>query len=377
DETLLLLQSLMQCRSITPLDAGCQQLIIDRLTPLGFQARSFSTPTVTNHWITHGQGKPLFVFVGHTDVVPPGDERQWTSPPFTPTLRKGYLFGRGATDMKSGIAAMVTAMERFITHHPHHPGTLALLLTSDEEGPALEGTRVVVDFLRETGLTPDAVLVGEATSETYLGDTLKIGRRGSMHGELTVHGKQGHIAYPHLAHNPIHAAGAALTALSNVTLDEGNAHFSPSSLQFHTLSAGTGATNIIPGSLSAHFNIRFCPISTPASIERQLRATLDTLPNLSYTLTLHTTCEPYYSGRTAFSDLCQTTIQQVTGVSSQLSTVGGTSDGRFFADLRCPIVELGPRITSAHQIDEQIAVDELTTLSAIYEQVLINLLAIA
>ncbi len=371
--TLALAMELIRRRSVTPEDAGCQALLAQRLKPLGFTIDWMRFGEVENLWARRGAEGPLFVFAGHTDVVPPGPEVQWQSPPFEPTLRNGHLYGRGAADMKSSIAAMVTACERFLAAHPEPKGSIAFLITSDEEGPAVDGTVKVVERLEQRNEKIDWCLVGEPTCATRLGDTLKNGRRGSLGGRLRVLGKQGHIAYPHLANNPIHAALPALTELTAIRWDEGNAFFPPTSFQISNIHGGTGATNVIPGELEVLFNFRFSTEVTEETLRQRVESLLDSHGfdhELEWTLSGH----PYLTRPGRLVEACRRAIREVTGMEAELSTSGGTSDGRFIAPTGAQVVEFGPLNATIHQIDERIGVEELEQLSGIYERILEQLL---
>ncbi len=371
--TLALAMELIRRRSVTPEDAGCQALLAQRLKPLGFTIDWMRFGEVENLWARRGAEGPLFVFAGHTDVVPPGPEVQWQSPPFEPTLRDGHLYGRGAADMKSSIAAMVTACERFLAAHPEPKGSIAFLITSDEEGPAVDGTVKVVERLEQRNEKIDWCLVGEPTCAARLGDTLKNGRRGSLGGRLRVLGKQGHIAYPHLANNPIHAALPALTELTAIRWDEGNAFFPPTSFQISNIHGGTGATNVIPGELEVLFNFRFSTEVTEETLRQQVESLLDSHGfdhELEWTLSGH----PYLTRPGRLVEACRRAIREVTGMEAELSTSGGTSDGRFIAPTGAQVVEFGPLNATIHQIDERIGVEELEQLSGIYERILEQLL---
>jgi succinyl-diaminopimelate desuccinylase len=380
--TLELAQQLMRRPSQTPLDGGCQTLIADRLTPLGFVCEAFDAgpadAPVRNLWALRagsgGADAPVFVFAGHTDVVPPGPIERWSSDPFEPSLRDGRLYGRGAADMKSSLAAMVVAIERFLAAHPAPRGAIALLLTSDEEGPALHGTVHVCDVLRQRGQRLDWCVVGEPTSGARLGDTIKNGRRGSLSGRLTVRGVQGHIAYPQLARNPVHEAAPALAELVATRWDEGNAHFPPTSWQISNVHAGTGATNVIPGELVVDFNFRFSTESTPDALKSRVHALLERHA-LDYRLDWTLGGEPFLTAPGALSDALGAAIRAECGVDPELSTSGGTSDGRFIAKLCAQVVEFGPTNASIHKVDESIGVDELDPLAAIYRRTLEALVA--
>jgi len=378
--TLHLTEQLIACRSVTPHDGGCQDLIRARLAPLGFAFETLvSGPDdfrVTNLWaVRRGRDAkaPLLAFAGHTDVVPTGPLEQWRSDPFVPTHREGRLHGRGAADMKSSLAAMVVATEEFLAAQPAHRGSLAFLLTSDEEGPAVDGTVKVVEWLRAQGVRMDACIVGEPTSVDKLGDMVKNGRRGSLSGKLTVKGVQGHIAYPHLAKNPIHLAAPALAELAGIEWDRGNAYFPPTSWQTSNIHAGTGASNVIPGALVVDFNFRFCTESTPESLKARVHAVLDR-HGLDYTLDWTLGGEPFLTPVGTLSEALAAAIRAETGVATELSTTGGTSDGRFIAKICPQVIEFGPLNASIHKIDEWVEVASLEPLKNIYRRTLEALL---
>ncbi len=370
--TLELAMELIRRRSITPEDAGCQNLLAERLERLGFRVERLRFGEVDNLWARLGDDAPLFAFAGHTDVVPPGPVERWQSPPFEPTLQDGCLYGRGAADMKGSIAAMVTACERFLaTSRP--AGSIAFLITSDEEGPAVDGTVKVVEHLEKRDEKIDWCLVGEPTCAERLGDTLKNGRRGSLGGRLRVFGKQGHIAYPHLAQNPVHAALPALTELCATEWDRGNAFFPPTSFQISNIHAGTGATNVIPGELEVSFNFRFSTEITDAELRRRVESILEA-GGFDYALEWTLSGQPFLTPAGRLVDAARAAVGEVTGLEPQLSTSGGTSDGRFIAPTGAEVVELGPLNATIHQIDERVGVQELEQLSAIYERILDRLL---
>ena len=377
--TLLLAERLIACTSVTPADGGCQALIAERLTAIGFECHSLvSGPPefeVTNLFaIRRGtepgaEPGPCLAFAGHTDVVPPGPLAQWHSDPFVPTHRDGRLYGRGAADMKSSLAAMVVACERFVAANPAHRGSIAFVLTSDEEGPANDGTVKVCEWLQARGERLDACIVGEPTSVHAVGDMIKNGRRGSLSGRLTVIGVQGHIAYPHLARNPIHALAPALAELAGMRWDEGNAHFPPTSWQVSNLHAGTGATNVIPGDAVLDFNFRFSTESTPEALKAQVHAVLDRHA-LEYTLDWTLGGRPFLTRPGRLTAAVDAAIHEVTGLRTELSTTGGTSDGRFLAQICPEVIECGPVNASIHKVDEHIAVADLEPLRAIYQATL-------
>jgi succinyl-diaminopimelate desuccinylase len=368
-KVLELTQQLIACPSVTPDDAGCQGILIDRLQAVGFEITPLPFADTTNLWARHGKNAPLLVLVGHTDVVPPGPLPRWTSEPFKPEIRDGYLYGRGATDMKSGLAAMICAAEAFVTAHPNHRGSIAFLITSDEEGHSLNGTVKVVDYLMKNGETIDWCLVGEASSEEQLGDTIKVGRRGSLGGILTIYGKQGHIAYPQLADNPIHRALPALVELSTTPWDQGNEVFQPTSFQISNFQAGTGANNVIPGELKLLFNFRFSPVVTAEDLQQKVEMILQR-HQLKYELNWRVSAQPFFTPQGALLKATREAVQEITGVAAHLSTVGGTSDGRFIAPTGAQVVEFGPCNRTAHQINEHIKVGDLEKLVQVYQRIL-------
>ena len=370
---LELCRDLVRRPSVTPDDGGCQELLRARLEPLGFSCRELPFAEVQNLWAVHGHDGPLIVLAGHTDVVPTGPQQAWTSPPFEPTLRDGYLYGRGTADMKGSLAAMVVATERFLAAHPRHPGRIAFLVTSDEEGPALNGTRAVVEALTAEGVRLDYCLVGEPSSTEALGDTVRVGRRGSLNGQLVVHGVQGHVAYPDQADNPIHRLAPALAELAATRWDDGNTHFPPTTWQASNIAAGTGAVNVIPGTLTLSFNFRFCTEQTAEGLQKRVEALLDR-HGLRYELDWTLSGEPFLTSRGALIEAVVRSIREVTGREPALSTSGGTSDGRFIAPTGCEVVELGPRNATIHKVDERVAVDELGQLTDIYQRLLEHLL---
>lgn len=371
--TLALAQELIRRPSVTPEDRGCQNLIAERLAAVGFRIEPMPFGEVQNLWARRGDSAPLLCLAGHTDVVPPGPLEDWTSPPFEPTLRDGMLYGRGAADMKGSIAAMVTAVESFVAEHPDHRGSIALLITSDEEGPSVDGTVRVVERLQARGERIDYALVGEPSSANRLGDTLKNGRRGSLTGLLTVHGKQGHVAHPHRALNPFHAAAPALAALCAEVWDQGNDHFPPTSFQIANLTMGTGADNVIPGRLVVQFNLRFSTELTAEAIEERVRAILDR-GGLRYDLTWKLSGNPFLTPAGALVAATREAIRAVAGIESELSTSGGTSDGRFIAPTGAQVLELGPLNATIHQVDECVSAADLDALSEIYRAILTRLL---
>lgn len=371
--TLELAKELIRQPSVTPLDCGCQSLIGERLNACGFQTEAMNFGEVSNLWLRRGIESPLLVFAGHTDVVPPGPEARWNSPPFEPVIRDGCLYGRGAADMKSSIAAMTVACENFIRAYPDHAGSIAFLLTSDEEGPAVDGTVKVIEQLQARNEAIDWCLVGEPSSLKTAGDTMKIGRRGSLSATLDVTGIQGHVAYPQIARNPIHECAPALAELVSARWDSGNAHFPPTSLQVSNIHAGTGAHNVIPGELSIELNLRFSTETTAEEIKSRIQDILDR-HGLDYTLTWHLSGNPFYCEPGELVEACVQAIEDTIQVRPELSTSGGTSDGRFIAPTGAQVAELGPVNASIHKADEHIGLDELEQLTTIYERVLQKLL---
>ncbi|MGE3179105.1 MAG: succinyl-diaminopimelate desuccinylase [Vicinamibacterales bacterium] len=373
--TLDLLRRLVACRSVSPDDGGSLAVVAGRLASAGFACERLDRGGVGNLWATHGAGAPIVCLAGHVDVVPPGPLERWQSDPFEPCERDGWLYGRGAADMKGSVAAMVTAAARLAGDAPGHPGTLAVLLTADEEGDAVDGTAAVVDVLRQRGITIDACLLGEPTSERALGDTLKNGRRGSLNGVLRVDGVQCHVAYPERGLNPINAALPALAELAAIHWDHGDAHFAPTSFQFSNVHAGAGATNIIPGSLEVWFNVRFSPESPVERLQAGVRAVLDR-HGLDYTLRWTVSALPFITPPGPLVDAVTEAVRQVTGVTPSLSTGGGTSDGRFLAGVARQLVEFGPVNDTIHQIDERIRIADLGPLSSVFERAARRLLGL-
>jgi succinyl-diaminopimelate desuccinylase len=367
--TLSLARALIARPSVTPEDAGCQALIAERLAPLGFVAETLARGETTNLWLRRGSAAPVLAFAGHTDVVPTGPLESWSSPPFTPTERDGRLYGRGAADMKSSIAAFVVAAEEFVRARPDHRGSIALLITSDEEGPAADGTTVVVEALRARAERLDYCIVGEPTSVDRLGDTIKNGRRGSLSGRLTVRGVQGHVAYPQLARNPVHEAAPALAELAAQTWDAGDEHFPPTTFQVSNIHAGTGAANVIPGTCVIDFNLRFAPASSAASLRERIEAIL-ARHGLDCTVDWTLGAQPFITPAGALSEALGQAIAEVTGARAALSTTGGTSDGRFIATWCPQVVEFGPPNASIHKIDENILVADLEPLKGVYRRTL-------
>ena len=373
-DTLQLARELIARRSVTPDEAGCLDQIASRLERAGFTCERIDRPPVRNLWARHGTAAPILCLAGHVDVVPPGDEPRWTSPPFTPTERDGRLFGRGAADMKVSVAAMVTAAERFAAASPQHAGTLALLFTSDEEGDAIDGTAAVVRELQARGQRLGACIVGEPTSVDRFGDTIKNGRRGSLTGTLRVKGVQCHIAYPERGRNSIHVALPALTELAATEWDRGNEYFSPTSFQIAQVHAGAGAVNTIPGALDVLFNFRFSTESTIDGLKRRVHGVLDA-HRVEYDLEWTVSAEPFLSPRGGLVDAMTRAVAGVTGVTPALSTTGGTSDARFLAAVSSQVVEFGPLSASIHGIDEHVRVADIGPLSRIYEQAIAALLS--
>ena len=372
-ETLELAKELIARPSVTPDDQGCQELIANRLGKLGFAIENLRFEDVDNLWARKGNDAPLFVFAGHTDVVPTGPVEKWKHDPFTPTIDGGDLYGRGTADMKSSIAAMICACENFIQKHPDHKGSIAFLITSDEEGPSINGTVKVVEVLEKRNEKIDWCLVGEPSSTSTVGDVVKNGRRGSLSGTLTVTGTQGHIAYPHLAENPIHRFAPALHDLVKETWDNGNDFFPPTSFQISNFNAGTGANNVIPGHAEILFNIRFSTEITQEEIRQRIHAILDS-HKLDYEIDWALSGNPFLTPSGELVDAATAAIEQIRGIKTELSTSGGTSDGRFIAPTGAQVIELGPLNETIHKINERINIEELDLLTEIYEQTLVNLL---
>ena len=372
--TLELTKQLISRRSLTPSDEGCLDLLGERLTPLSFKMEKMRCGQVDNLYARRGSAAPIICFAGHTDVVPTGPVAKWESDPFTPTVRDGMLYGRGAADMKGSIAAFVTATERFVAAHPQHRGSIALLLTSDEEGVAVDGTVRVVEALQARNEKLDYCIVGEPTAVSKMGDTIKNGRRGSLSGVLTVKGIQGHIAYPHLVKNPIHLASPAIAELAATEWDKGNEYFPPTSWQISNIHGGTGATNVVPGTLEILFNFRHSTASTTDALKTKVHAILDK-HGLEYDLQWEMSGKPYLTPRGDLVDAVSDAINQVTGVDAELSTSGGTSDGRFIADICPQVLEVGPVNATIHKINECVSVSDLDALSEVYYLTLVKLLA--
>jgi len=364
-EILALCRDLIARPSVTPEDGGCQESLAARLEPLGFVSEPMPSGEVQNLWIRHGTQTPLLMFAGHTDVVPPGPLDHWSSDPFTPTERDGFLFGRGAADMKSGIAAMALACAHFVEENPNHPGSVGLLLTSDEEGPAVDGTQIAIQRLQERGEIPDWCIVGEPVSREHFGDVIKNGRRGSLSGHLTVRGIQGHIAYPDLCDNPIHRFAPALLELTQTKWDQGNEDFPPTSFQFSAVTSDAGADNVVPGELRAHFNLRY---STEVNAE-ELQARIEEVLNrteLDYEIDWLPASLPYRTPPGRLTAVCQEALREVIGVEAELSTEGGTSDGRFIRPTGAEVVEVGTVNRSIHKIDEHVQITDLEAMVETY-----------
>jgi succinyl-diaminopimelate desuccinylase len=373
NDTLKLTKDLIARRSVTPEDGGCQDLIAGRLAAVGFECESIRCGDVTNLWARRGRERPLFCFAGHTDVVPPGPPAQWQSDPFAPTIRDGRLYGRGAADMKSSIASFVTATEAFVRERPKHSGSIAMLITSDEEGPSVDGTARVVERLKQRSESIDYCIVGEPSSVETLGDSIKNGRRGSLSGKLTVRGVQGHIAYPHLARNPIHLLAPALAELVATRWDEGDEHFPATAWQVSNIHAGTGANNVIPGSVEVEFNFRFCAKSTEQSLRQRLEEVLRR-HGLDYELQWSLSGKPFVTRAGDLVDVVKRAVFAHCGITPELSTAGGTSDGRFIAQICPQLVELGPVNATIHKLNENIELGALEKLPRIYLDVLKALL---
>lgn len=372
--TLDLAAELIRRPSVTPEDGGCQDLLAQRLAASGFRLEHLPFGEVRNLWARRGTDRPLFCFAGHTDVVPPGPRDHWDSDPFTPAVRDGKLYGRGACDMKGEIAAMVTAAEAFVRDHPDHPGSIAFLITSDEEGPSVDGTVRVVETLEARGEKIDWCLVGEPSSQDRLGDTIKNGRRGSLNGFLTVKGRQGHVAYPHRAVNPLHVLAPSLVELVDEEWDQGNAFFPPTTFQIANLNTGTGAENVIPGTLTAQFNFRFSTEVTAETLQRRVATILDR-GGFDYDLTWRLSGDPFLTPAGALVEAASQAVMETLGYRPELSTGGGTSDGRFIAPTGAQVLELGAINASIHQVNEHVGIEELEQLSTIYRRILEKLLS--
>ena len=372
-DALALSQQLISCRSLTPDDSGCQEILIGRLKEIGFNIEKIQSNGVENIWARRGTTAPVLCFAGHTDVVPTGPLDQWESDPFTPTIRDGKLYGRGAADMKSSLAAFITAIESFVHLHPDHTGSIALLITSDEEGPAVDGTVRVVELLKEREEKIDYCIVGEPTCLNQLGDTIKNGRRGSLSGTLTIKGIQGHIAYPHLAKNPIHLAAPCIAELAKTEWDCGNEYFPPTTWQISNISGGTGVTNVIPGEVEVIFNFRFSTASTVKSLQNKVHQILDK-HGLKYNLDWSLSGKPFLTPKGDLVDAVNDSINKIMNIGPELSTSGGTSDGRFIAEICPQVVEFGPINATIHKINECVEVADIEKLSEIYQGTIENLL---
>jgi succinyl-diaminopimelate desuccinylase len=371
--TLDFTRTLISRASITPEDAGCQELLAERLQVAGFTIENMPFGEVSNLWARHGQTGPVFCFAGHTDVVPPGASEEWNTEPFSPEVRDGILYGRGAADMKASLAAMIDASTEFVDKHPDHKGSIAFLITSDEEGRARDGTKKVMERLGERGDTVDWCVIGEPSCNERLGDVIRIGRRGSLSGMLTVHGKQGHVAYPHLASNPIESFAPVLADLYSRELDEGNEYFPASSFQVVEIESAAGAPNVIPGTLKARFNIRYSTVWTHQQLRRYFEELLDS-HDLDYTLKWHLSGEPFFTPAGKLANATRAAVRDVTGIEAEFSTGGGTSDGRYIAPSGTHIVEFGPVNSTIHKVNEQIPVSDIDTLRRVYLSILERML---
>ncbi|MFD1216208.1 succinyl-diaminopimelate desuccinylase [Microbulbifer celer] len=372
--TIELTKELIRRRSVTPEDAGCMELMLERLEKIGFKTEHLRFGDTDNFWTVRGEEGPLFAFAGHTDVVPTGPEENWQYPPFEPQIVDGMLYGRGAADMKGSLAAMVVACEEFVAAHPDHKGRIALLITSDEEGPAKHGTVKVVEWLEERGEKIDWCLVGEPSSTTLAGDVIKNGRRGSLGLELTVSGIQGHVAYPHLAENPVHKLAPALAELAAEEWDQGNDFFPATSFQVSNINGGTGATNVIPGDVKVVCNWRFSTETTAEQLEQRARAIFDK-HGLKYEAHFNLSGQPFLTAEGPLVESAQAAIKKVTGRDTELSTAGGTSDGRFIAPTGAQVVELGPVNATIHKVDECVKAEDLDLIKDMYREILAGLLA--
>ena len=373
-DTLQLAKELINIESITPNDNGCQALIKRELQALDFTVINLDSGPVKNLWAQRGNEGPILGFSGHTDTVPPGPAEKWHTPAFEANVREGNLYGRGAADMKGALAAMLIATKHFVEQNPNHKGTIGFLITSDEEGDATDGTVKIVEYLQKNNIHLDWCLIGEASSNQELGDAIKIGRRGSLHGMLTVIGKQGHIAYPQLADNPIHRSFKALDMLTQTQWDEGNEHFTPTSFQVYNIQADTGATNVIPGSLNARFNFRYAPSSTAEQLQTRVHKVFDD-HELNYKIDWHLSSKPFLSEPGPLTQATIDTIQEVCQLATHPNTTGGTSDGRFIAPTGTEVVELGVVSKCIHQVNEHVSVEDLDKLTSLYTGVLQKLLA--
>lgn len=371
--TVALAMDLVSRPSVTPFDAGCQELMIHRLERSGFSVERLKFDDVDNFWAVHGSDGPIFCFAGHTDVVPTGPLDQWANPPFSPVIKDGLLFGRGAADMKGSLASMVVAAEQFVKQYPDHPGRLAFLITSDEEGLAVNGTERVVDWLKAQAIIPHWCLVGEPSSSEQCGDTIKNGRRGSLGCSMTITGLQGHVAYPHLASNPIHLATPAINELIAAVWDEGNDYFPPTSFQISNITSGTGVTNVIPGDIQVMFNFRFSTEVTDQQLRQRVEDILDR-HGFNYSMEWRLNGQPFLTKTGLLVDVARECIEDVTGVKTVLSTAGGTSDGRFIAPMGSEVLELGPLNSSIHRVDEHVSTEDLNKLTKIYQKIVSQLL---
>ncbi len=372
-ETLELAKSLISIASVTPYDKGCQSIMIERLKKIGFEIHPLKFGDVDNFWAKRGNGGPLFAFAGHTDVVPAGNEDAWNTAPFEPTIKDGFLYGRGAADMKGGLASMVTATENFVKENPNHNGTIAFLITSDEEGVAINGTVKVMDYLKENNQKIDFCLIGEPSSSAILGDVIRNGRRGCLNCSLIVKGKQGHIAYPQLANNPIHLVAPALNQLCDEAWDNGNEHFPATSLQISNIHSGYGVTNVIPGELEVLFNFRYSTETTQELLQKRVVEILDDY-DFEYSIDWRNSGFPFLTPKGRLVDACAEAISNVKSIEPELSTSGGTSDGRFIAQEGTQVVEVGPVNATIHQVNESVLVQDLEDLSRIYSKVLTKIL---
>jgi succinyl-diaminopimelate desuccinylase len=372
DEATAFAQALLACPSITPNDAGCQNIIGKRLEKLGFKCEFMRFGEVDNLWARYGSASPLLVFAGHTDVVPTGPESEWISPPFQPTIRDGYLYGRGACDMKCAIAAMIIAVEKFLQTHPDFPGSIGFLLTSDEEGPAINGTAKVIETLQKRGEKIDYCIVGEPSSDAQVGDQIRVGRRGSLHAAITIHGKQGHVAHPHLALNPIHLAAPALHDLASTQWDKGNEFYLPTSFQISNIHSGTGAANVIPGQVELLCNFRFSTALTPLQLQERTEAILQK-HGFKYDAEWKLGAQPFLSKKGILIKAVQQAIQEISQLTVKLSTGGGTSDGRFIAPTGAEVVELGLSNATAHHINECIKLEDYARIVKIYSKIIKNI----
>ncbi len=372
-ETLELAKSLISKASVTPDDKGCQSIMIERLKKIGFEIHPLKFGDVDNFWATRGNGGPLFAFAGHTDVVPAGNEDSWNTKPFEPTIKDGFLYGRGAADMKGGLASMVTATENFVKENPNHNGTIAFLITSDEEGVAINGTVKVMDYLKENNQKIDFCLIGEPSSTNITGDVIKNGRRGSLNGEINVQGQQGHVAYPHLAQNPIHLIAPALSELCKQEWDNGNEYFPATSFQISNVHSGDGVTNVIPGEAKVMFNIRYSTETTKEELKSKVHEILD-LHKLDYSVDWSHSGYPFLTPKGELVSACISAVKETKEITPELATSGGTSDGRFIAQEGTQVVELGPVNATIHQVNESVLVQDLEDLSRIYSKVLTKIL---